>query len=155
MKLAKNAINCLKMAYTPPIRKWELATLKWIHSSDLVSHYLDTISWKKFLILVCLQLSSLLEKPTMWNPCYVLLWSTWCLVMGMTWDSSFLCSIEYPSLNYFSFIQKTLGFINMQATKHGLLLLFGYGNELGQVYKSPSLVWRNKGWWWWFGSHIK
>lgn len=45
--------------------------------------------------------------------------------MGITWDSSFLCSIEYPLLNYF------VGFINMQPTKCGLFLLFGYGNEGG------------------------
>jgi hypothetical protein len=37
--------------------------------------------------------------------------------MRMTWDSSFLCSIEYPSLNYFSFIQNP-GFYKYATYKH-------------------------------------
>jgi hypothetical protein len=32
---------------------------------------------------------------------------------------------------------------NMQGPTQGLFLMFGYGNELGWFYKSPSLVRRN------------
>jgi hypothetical protein len=44
---------------------------------------------------------------------------------------------------------------NMQGPMQGLFLMFGYGNELGWFYKSPSLVWRNVIWWLGSMCHIK